>query len=232
MANAKQFEAYGAIHDWGDVRTTREEFTSLGTGAWWLHQTCMRPEDWKDYYGIEPSPESARAEAETNDAARAKKEAEKQAAQAAAVEQQSAAAKADAEAAFKGMTVKQLKGYLKENGIDFAGCVEKSDLMAKAAPLIGSDSKTARIGPAYLNGACSQCKKPCQGKAGVHCWRRRPDGTTVGCDMGICWICMTRAPRYFGEARTTAEEFEELGAEAWWMHSNCMEPEDEEAYFG
>eukprot|EP00928_Gymnodinium_smaydae_P020829 TRINITY_DN18054_c0_g2_i1.p1 TRINITY_DN18054_c0_g2~~TRINITY_DN18054_c0_g2_i1.p1 ORF type:complete len:659 (+),score=153.38 TRINITY_DN18054_c0_g2_i1:138-2114(+) len=36
--------------DFGDVRTTKEEFVSLGDEAWWLHEGCMAPEDEAAYF--------------------------------------------------------------------------------------------------------------------------------------------------------------------------------------
>lgn len=35
----------------GKIKTTKSEFASLGPDAWWMHETCMTPEDKKDYFG-------------------------------------------------------------------------------------------------------------------------------------------------------------------------------------
>mmetsp|Transcript_3090 Transcript_3090/g.6936 ORF Transcript_3090/g.6936 Transcript_3090/m.6936 type:complete len:957 (+) Transcript_3090:60-2930(+) len=49
--------------DFGQVRTTKEEFESLGEGAWWMHEACFDASDYKDYYG-ESEPEEDRARRE------------------------------------------------------------------------------------------------------------------------------------------------------------------------
>lgn len=35
----------------GQVRTTKAEFASLGTDAWWMHEQCMTADDLREYYG-------------------------------------------------------------------------------------------------------------------------------------------------------------------------------------
>jgi len=35
----------------GKIKTTKSEFSSLGAGAWWMHEKCMSEEDKKDYFG-------------------------------------------------------------------------------------------------------------------------------------------------------------------------------------
>eukprot|EP00434_Breviolum_minutum_P032323 symbB.v1.2.028584.t1/scaffold3042.1/size64827/2 len=34
----------------GKIKTTKSEFASLGPDAWWMHETCMTPEDKKEYF--------------------------------------------------------------------------------------------------------------------------------------------------------------------------------------
>merc|ERR1719213_1476599 len=36
----------------GKVRTTREEFESLGMDSWWMHEMCMNATDSSEYYGV------------------------------------------------------------------------------------------------------------------------------------------------------------------------------------
>jgi len=36
--------------DFGQVRTNKAEFESLGEDAWWMHEACMEDEDLQDYY--------------------------------------------------------------------------------------------------------------------------------------------------------------------------------------
>lgn len=36
----------------GDIRTTKAEFTSLGAKAWWMHEKCMNLEDMRDYHDV------------------------------------------------------------------------------------------------------------------------------------------------------------------------------------
>uniref|UniRef100_A0A7S0AAU1 RNF34/RFFL HeH domain-containing protein n=1 Tax=Pyrodinium bahamense TaxID=73915 RepID=A0A7S0AAU1_9DINO len=79
-------------------------------------------------------------------------------------------------------------------------------------------------------GVCS--KKVADECGGVVCQRRGGDGT-AGCGEGVCWRCMKRAPRdSFGGVRTTREEFESWGDDAWWMHEGCMRDEDWADYVG
>merc|ERR1719498_1221838 len=82
--------------------------------------------------------------------------------------------------------------------------------------------------------ACRLCAKTVKDdKSGIICRRKRSDGTVVGCGDEVCWRCMKRAPREsFGKVRTTKEEFESLGEDAWWMHEFCLEDEDYEDYYG
>jgi len=95
---------------------------------------------------------------------------------------------------------------------------------ARASPTVGWMAEGA---------ACSLCSKKVGERGGVGCARRRPNGQIVGCGAGVCWRCMNRAKREdFGAVKTTKSEFLSLGEEAWWMHQKCMQPEDEEAYFG
>jgi len=35
----------------GSIRTTKAEFSSLGPGAWWMHEVCMSAEDKRAYFG-------------------------------------------------------------------------------------------------------------------------------------------------------------------------------------
>jgi len=37
----------------GSIKTTKSEFTSLGAGAWWMHERCMTAEDKSAYFGEE-----------------------------------------------------------------------------------------------------------------------------------------------------------------------------------
>ncbi|CAE7781702.1 pli1 [Symbiodinium pilosum] len=42
----------------GKIKTTKSEFSSLGVGAWWMHEKCMTPEDKKDYFGEDEEEEA------------------------------------------------------------------------------------------------------------------------------------------------------------------------------
>merc|ERR1739843_37180 len=54
-----------------------------------------------------------------------------------------------------------------------------------------------------------------------------------GWGHAACWRCMKRAPRdRFGSVRTTREEFESWGEDAWWMHEGCMTGCDWAKYTG
>jgi len=44
----------------GTVRCTKEEFESLGDGAWWMHTACFGPGDYESYFD-EPEPEGFKA---------------------------------------------------------------------------------------------------------------------------------------------------------------------------
>mmetsp|Transcript_3436 Transcript_3436/g.8963 ORF Transcript_3436/g.8963 Transcript_3436/m.8963 type:complete len:98 (+) Transcript_3436:2-295(+) len=81
---------------------------------------------------------------------------------------------------------------------------------------------------------CKACGKQVKiAKGGVLCRRVRITGTVGGCGVGVCWRCMKRAARdIVGSIRCTQEEFEALGAGAWWMHEKCMHPQDKEDYYG
>lgn len=41
----------------GGIRTSKLEFESLGSDAWWMHEPCMHIEDKKEYYGEEQEEE-------------------------------------------------------------------------------------------------------------------------------------------------------------------------------
>eukprot|EP00913_Durusdinium_trenchii_P022463 g21100.t1 len=34
----------------GKIKTTKNEFSTLGPDAWWMHEKCMKPEDQKEYF--------------------------------------------------------------------------------------------------------------------------------------------------------------------------------------
>mmetsp|Transcript_79052 Transcript_79052/g.229580 ORF Transcript_79052/g.229580 Transcript_79052/m.229580 type:complete len:121 (-) Transcript_79052:21-383(-) len=40
-----------ARESFGKVKTTKAEFASLGSDAWWMHEQCMSKADARDYYG-------------------------------------------------------------------------------------------------------------------------------------------------------------------------------------
>jgi len=44
----------------GEVRTTKAEFASLGSEAWWMHEKCMSSTDERDYYGKDHADEEAK----------------------------------------------------------------------------------------------------------------------------------------------------------------------------
>mmetsp|Transcript_36028 Transcript_36028/g.53798 ORF Transcript_36028/g.53798 Transcript_36028/m.53798 type:complete len:206 (-) Transcript_36028:287-904(-) len=37
--------------EFGNVKTSKTEFASLGADAWWMHEKCMSPEDKRSYFG-------------------------------------------------------------------------------------------------------------------------------------------------------------------------------------
>merc|ERR1712188_331984 len=48
-----------------------------------------------------------------------------------------------------------------------------------------------------------------------------------------CWRCMRRGPNdELGAIRTSKEECEGLGSDAWWMHDFCMRESDKKDYYG
>lgn len=83
---------------------------------------------------------------------------------------------------------------------------------------------------------CTRCGRkglPGVENAGVFCGRTTEDGGFVGCGSCICWRCMRRGPNdQLGAIRTTKEECESLGGDAWWMHDFCMRDSDKKDYYG
>ncbi|CAE8591782.1 unnamed protein product [Polarella glacialis] len=79
---------------------------------------------------------------------------------------------------------------------------------------------------------CSLCSSTVGDSAsGVLCFCHREDGTTGGCNKGVCWTCMKRAsPTMFGKIRITKAVWLLLETEAWWMHEKCMSGSDEADY--
>ncbi|CAK9113789.1 unnamed protein product [Durusdinium trenchii] len=194
-------------------RRTREEFESLEETAWWMHERCMEQSDLCAYFGGEKELAEARAAAD-------------------AVDVQSSAAEAIDPMAekerIKKMPVKELKAYLDRHNTSHADLFEKAELLARAL-------EVASQWPAWMNTGdnCRLCGKQQQEKGGVFCRRRRSDGRTAGCNEGVCWRCMKRAPKdSFGKVRCTKEEFADLGEDAWWMHQHCFEDGDWKDYFG
>lgn len=90
-----------------------------------------------------------------------------------------------------------------------------------------------RMGKRLAAGSqCSLCLQAARDSvSGVVCRRRREDGGIGGCGKGVCWSCMQQAAtRTFGNIRIAKEEWNSLGAAAWWMHEACMTDTDQTDY--
>jgi len=110
-----------------------------------------------------------------------------------------------------------------------------SGLLRQTGPTIAKNDKEQSASVGWLPGGqkCGLCDKGVVKNGGVFCGRRRPDGTLVGCFLGVCWKCMNKAPcATFGNIRTTKAEFTSLGDDAWWMHEACMTASDLKDYNG
>jgi len=215
----------------GMVRTSREEFESLDDDAWWMHEKCMSGADLRDYFGGEKELQAARAAADEADVQEASpKAAEK-------TKKEVVDPKEAAKEKVRAMSVKELKAYLVRHNVPHAHCVEKSELLALALEAATNAPPEIPDGPAWMpvGMVCRLCTKPTAKElAGIICRRKRADGSYGGCGEGICWRCMKRAPREsFGKVRTTKEEYESLGEDAWWMHEMCFDMGDDyKDYFG
>lgn len=41
-----------------ECRCTKQEFIELGDQAWWMHRKCMKDDDYREYFGEDPPPET------------------------------------------------------------------------------------------------------------------------------------------------------------------------------
>lgn len=107
--------------------------------------------------------------------------------------------------------------------------------ISEVQPCVVNDSerKTGMLPPLTDCTRCGRKGLPGVENAGVFCGRITEDGRFVGCGSAICWRCMRRGPNdQLGAIRTTKEECESLGNDAWWMHDFCMRDSDKKDYYG
>ncbi|CAL1151610.1 unnamed protein product [Cladocopium goreaui] len=191
-----------------------------------MHEGCMEPSDLRAYFGGEKELAEARAAADAAEA------------QVATAEKKPKEAVDPMEAEkerIKKMSVKELKAYLDRHNTSHSDLFEKSELLGRALEVASKSAPEPPPGPAWMKSGdmCRLCGKSQQEQGGIYCRRRRTDGRIGGCNDGICWRCMKRAPKdSFGKVRCTKEEFADLGEDAWWMHHHCFEDGDWQDYFG
>jgi len=99
-----------------------------------------------------------------------------------------------------------------------------------------SSSSRAKVGMLPPLTDCTRCRRkglPGVENAGVFCGRIAADGIFVGCGAALCWRCMRRGgDEQIGTLRTSKEECESLGGDAWWLHDYCMRESDRADYYG
>lgn len=227
--------------DLGMVRTSKEELESQEErAAWWMHEACMDKSDLRSFFGGEKELALATAAADEADAKTQPSSKATGAGSTVAGKKADATPAVDpmekAMAAIQNMSVKELKAFLDKHSVSHDTCVEKADLVKKAREVRATLPPEPPPGPAWMQvgDICRLCTKPtAKEHGGVICRRRRADGGIGGCGEAVCWRCMKRAPKdSFGGTRTTKEEFESLGEDAWWMHEGCFEGNDYADYFG
>ncbi|CAD7929817.1 unnamed protein product [Amoebophrya sp. A25] len=104
----------------------------------------------------------------------------------------------------------------------------------------GERMQNPRYGWMEESEKCDECGKQVVFHGGIICGRKMKTNTNRsrapnsrlrgGCGRMVCWRCLRTGER--GPLKTTKQEFEDLGEEAWWMHHRCMSLNDERAYYG